>query len=179
MSWARVFEASWLVDGDVVAALDGYVRARLIDHRKLPPDHPAPAVSSVDVLVSDARRFAVEKRWQWAICALGFMAELVVCAEIGTPAIRRAIEHHERNAILSGLGVVITPVLLLRNALAHPASSRLPGDRFPDHFADWCMYNGEVELGRRLRGRWSFLASEDVFVVAVRRLAGPILRRLL
>lgn len=178
--WAAAFDRSWLGDDGVVANIDGYVRGRVIKHRGLPVNHPAPAVASVELLVADARRFATEKRWRWAIASLAFVGELIICAEQGTPSIRRAIEYHERNDRLAGLGVILTPLILVRNALAHPASSATANECFPDLFVDWCERNGETELGRRLRGRWQMIGSEDVFAFALRRLheAGPIVRRL-
>lgn len=179
MTWALAFEGTWLADPDFVRRMDDYVRARLATHRGS-PGHPAPGVTSVDVLVKDIRRFGNDSRWFWLVAAIGLLAELVLCAESGTPQPGKAIQVHERNGGLRGLGVMMTPLILLRNAAVHPASTAKPSDRFVDHFVEWLESNGEAELARTLRGRWGMLGSEPVARFSLRRLdaARSVLARL-
>ena len=135
----------------------------------------------MDVLAKDIRRFGNERRWFWAVAAIGLTAELLLCAEQGTPQPRHAIKFHERNDGLRGLGLVMTPLILLRNAVVHPASTAKPNDRFVDELVSWLERNAETELARMMRGRWGLLGSERVARFGLRRLdaAGPILVRLL
>ena len=135
----------------------------------------------MNVLAKDVRRLGIEGRWFWTVAGIGLAAELLLCAEQGTPQPSRAIKFHERDGGLRGLGVVMTPLILVRNAAVHPASTAKAKDRFVDEFVSWLERNAETELARMLRGRWGLLGTEPVAHFALRRLdsAGPILSRLL
>lgn len=181
VNWSPSIDRTWRADATFVQRMDDYVRVRLAEHRRIPINTIAPGVTSVNVLAKDVRRFGDAKRWFWTVAGIGLLAELLLCAEKGTPQPRHAIEFHERNGGLRGLGMATTPLILLRNAAVHPASTAKPKDRFVDLLVAWLEQNGETELARTLRGRWALLGSEPVARFALRRLdsAGPILKRLL
>lgn len=167
-SWKEQLDGSWLGDASSVRDLDSWVRGRLASHRRLARAAQVDVVAAgVGALVEDVRSFGLDNRWFWASCAICLLAELVLAAEFGgTFGSRR-----RGREVISP--IVVTPLVILRNALFHPAhQSAAAGAGRPhvEQLVEWLRENSEAPLAERLAASWSVIGSREVAEFALRRL---------
>jgi hypothetical protein len=72
-SWREAFDATWLANGESVAALDNWVRRTLADHRGLGDDlHALESVApwSVETLARSIGAFGDDYQWLWCVTVI-------------------------------------------------------------------------------------------------------------
>lgn len=177
-SWLEEFSRTWLADRALAGELDQWVKARLAAHRSLPPiAQPDVAPASVSTLVTDILSFGTSQRWFWVLAGVVLLSELLFAADIGG-VFQQGADRWPT------LWPDIKPLVILRNALMHPAHQSAKagsGDPHISRFIEWLEENGEDQLANRLQTSWALLASRPVADLALRKLdsAGRLLARLL
>jgi hypothetical protein len=166
-SWEDEWAATWLSDGAYVAALDGWVRRRMIAHhenaeRKAVPESVGPW--TVDGLVSDVRRHAIAGRWLWATTGICFIQELLFCIDDGAVDMSRHLD--------DGFTDEVKTLRYLRNVIAHPA--KMPVKASENSVDEFC-YRMERDpefwmFAAELLDNWSLFADPRVTRFALRRL---------
>lgn len=165
--WEAEWAATWLSDGAYVAALDGWVRRRMIAHhasagRKAIGESVGPW--TIDGLVSDLHRHATAGRWQWATTAICFIQELLFCIDDGAVDMSRHLD--------SGFIDEVKTLRYLRNVVAHPAKMPAPSGECS---VDELCYRMERDpefwaFAAELLDNWSLFADHRVTRFALRRL---------
>jgi hypothetical protein len=165
--WDAEWAATWLSDRAYVAALDGWVRRRVIAHhagaeRKAVGESVGPW--TIDGLVSDVHRHATASRWQWVTTAICFIQELLFCIDDGTVEMSRHLD--------SGFIDEVKTLRYLRNVIAHPA--KMPASSGESSVDELC-YRMERDpefwaFSAELLDNWSLFADHRVTRFALRRL---------
>jgi hypothetical protein len=78
-TWREAFDATWLANGDSVAALDNWARRTLAAHRGLGDDvHALESVApwSVETLARSISALGDTGQWLWCITAIALIQEL-------------------------------------------------------------------------------------------------------
>jgi hypothetical protein len=167
-SWVEQVTRTWLQDESLVRELDSWVRTRLAAHRRLPPKaYPDVVAAGVSALIADIRSFGTESRWFWASSAICLLAELVFAADVGGTFASR------KRRTLELPTIALAPLVILRNALLHPAHQSWDAGAGEPHVArlvEWLEENSEGPLAQLLETSWAALGSRGVSEFALRRL---------
>ena len=170
-TWREAFDATWLANGDAVAALDNWVRRMLAGHRGLADDpHAIESVApwSVETLARGIGAFGDASQWLWAVTAISLIQELIFCAEDGgiDPA---------GVATDSDLARVVETLRAVRNAVMHPALQTTKGEKEAPIARLIKLLEADddpevTELALRLPDAWSYLAEKPTAMYALRKL---------
>jgi hypothetical protein len=171
-TWRETFDATWLANGESVAALDNWVRRILVDHRGLGDDvHAIESVApwSVETLARSIRAFGDAGQWLWCVTAIALVQELIFSAEGGgIDPVGVATD--------SDLARVVETLRAIRNAVIHPAFQLAKGGRDPPIVRLIKLLEADddpevTELALRLPDAWSYLAERPTATYALRKLA--------